>query len=637
MVHAFRLGRNGRYLNEMQLQSALRKAKKFESTGNLNAAFSVYKSILTDFPKNRRANDGLLRIEKAVLQNEQKVVLSPIEKRSIPKEYRDHLWMQYALDNYQALLSEIEDFFKHNPEDYELLFLAGSCCRHLCEYHKGMDFLRRALAIEPSNYGANLEAAKIFSDAKMTDLAAKTLDYCIELDPNKLDTWLLYGKLKEKSADYDDARLFYTRAQELAPDSHRPLNSLGELAFACADYEKADQYFDEGLALKADATKLYQQLIHSNKLTTAAELGDYKAISHSLPIVEQLVAENPKNHELIGIPQFNLAITYLRTGQLDKGWEHFYHRFNSPSFPSTKRKFVAPRAKSLEDIADKTVLIWREQGIGDELTFLSLLNDFCSRTNASIIYECDERITSLVRRSFPNIKCRPEAFDKKTLLSDNEDFDIQIPLGDLPVLLNFSPYTSPSIRPWMVLDTENCKKWMESFDDKNLKVGFSWGSALNDPRRKQQHLSLEFFNNLISETDATWICLDYTATKNTFDEFSEIASRRIVLPDINLKDDFENLGAIMNCCDLVLCPSTATRTMCGSLGVKSASFFRNGRWYYDLGVELNAENTYQPPFMPECTTLQIDYGLTDTEKDQKLKYFFERELRRVNSKMDSME
>ena len=619
----------------MQLQSALRKAKRFESSGNLNDAFSVYKSILTDFPKNRRAHDGLLRIEKAVLQNEKTPYLSTTKKQSIPKEYRDHLWMQYAKDEYHSLLSEIEDFFKRNPEDYELLFLAGSCCRNIGEYHKGMDFLKRALAIEPENYGANLEAAKIFADTKMTDLAAKTLDYCIELDPNKLDTWLLYGKLKEKAADFDGAQLFYTRAKELAPDNHRPLNSLGELAFACADYQKADQYFNEGLALKKDATRLYQQLIHSNKLTTAAELGDYKAISHSLPIVEQLVAENPKNHELIGIPQFNLAITYLRTGQLEKGWKHFVHRFKSPSFPSIKRKFIAPRATSLEDIANKTVLIWREQGIGDELTFLTLLNDFCSQTNASVIYECDERITSLVRRSFPNIKCRPEAFDTQTLFSDIEDFDVQIPIGDLPVLMNFSPRTSPPIRPWMVLDSKKCKKWMDVFDHEKLKVGFSWGSALNDPRRKQQHLSLEFFNNLISETDATWICLDYTATKNTFDEFSESASRRIVLPDINLKDDFENLGAIMNCCDLVICPSTATRTMCGSLGVKSASFFRNGRWYYDLGVKLDAENTYQPPFMPGCTTLQLDYGLTDTEKDQKLKYFFEHELRKASSKMNN--
>jgi hypothetical protein len=63
---------------------------------------------------------------------------------------------------------------------------------------------------------------------------------------------------------------------------------------------------------------------------------------------------------------WNLALAYLANGDLKNGWELHSARFEDPAAQIIRRKFEVPEWKG-EDISDKTILGWADQGLGDAL------------------------------------------------------------------------------------------------------------------------------------------------------------------------------------------------------------------------------------------------------------------------------
>ena len=57
---------------------------------------------------------------------------------------------------------------------------------------------------------------------------------------------------------------------------------------------------------------------------------------------------------------------------------------------------------------DRTRLLVRaEQGVGDQLMFMSLIPDFSRAGKEQVILECEPRLVALAARSFPGVTVRP--------------------------------------------------------------------------------------------------------------------------------------------------------------------------------------------------------------------------------------
>lgn len=610
----------------MQTSSIIRKAKKLERAGEFHSATDFYKKILQKFPKNIEAKNGLARITRRFGEENIPSNSNISEYNKISPEVRDRLWAMHMRREFDALLESIEEFFQHNPLDYELLFLAGSSCRHLKDFKKAMEYLKSALSLEPENYGANLEVARLFYDSEMFDLAEKTFEVCIDLAPNERDTYLEYAKLKEVTKKLQDAKELYLKAQTIDPDYPFVLSHIGEVYFALSEFEEANRYFSEALCKKEHFTDLHLKLIHSNKLIAASELQLIEDMEASALQVTKLIEEFDDDDEISGTPRFNLALHHLRTGNTVTGWDLYRERFKRANFPSPERKFKVPRIQKIEEFSDKKVLIWREQGVGDEIMFYNLLPELSVRSQANFLVECDSRLISLLSRSFPNIEFRAESYSKFTLKSPAEDFDAHLPLGDLPSILGWQQNHGQKLSPWAIPDPRLTELWKQQLGSNKLKIAFAWSSSVVDERRSQQYSSIAFFDNLINEVDADWICVQHTTTKDELSKMSKNARERITLPDIDLKDDFENVAAILSNCDLILTPGTAVIATAGAVGLQIGSFISGAREFCSLGVPLNDKKTYHSPMIPNCEILHLDYGISDQEKDTQIKQFWKSKI-----------
>ena len=112
----------------------------------------------------------------------------------------------------------------------------------------------------------------------------------------------------------------------------------------------------------------------------------------------------------------------------------FENNFDS-NWTETFNPALTKKDKDGNEIKDKTILVWREQGVGDEIMYLGCLLDLID-TGMNIIVETDERLVPLLSKSFPSCLIRAQMYDiyshdKKPYI---EDYDFQIPVGSLPRL-----------------------------------------------------------------------------------------------------------------------------------------------------------------------------------------------------------
>jgi hypothetical protein len=67
-------------------------------------------------------------------------------------------------------------------------------------------------------------------------------------------------------------------------------------------------------------------------------------------------------------------------------------------------------------LRDKRLLVYAEQGLGDQIMFASCLPDLLPQVGGCVV-ECAPRLVPIFRRSFPAARIEPQARDDASLAS----------------------------------------------------------------------------------------------------------------------------------------------------------------------------------------------------------------------------
>jgi hypothetical protein len=113
----------------------------------------------------------------------------------------------------------------------------------------------------------------------------------------------------------------------------------------------------------------------------------------------------------------------LGLGEFDKGWDLYDWRWKLKDFAG-KMEFTKKPIWNKEKNA--TLLIWPEQGIGDEVMFSSIFNEVREEVKYLII-KTDPRLIPIFERSFPEIK-----FISNKEYIDENLYTHHLPMGTLP-------------------------------------------------------------------------------------------------------------------------------------------------------------------------------------------------------------
>lgn len=286
--------------------------------------------------------------------------------------------------------------------------------------------------------------------------------------------------------------------------------------------------------------------------------------------IQKSVLEKDPSHIMA---RWNLAIQQLEAGELPEAFDNYEARWAWPDFPSERRTFDIPRWNG-EALAGKRVLVWREQGVGDEIRFASILPDLIA-TGARITFDCTPKLAALFQASFPDVEVRADVAPEARKPKDSTDFDFEVPIGSLA--RHFRPSVAAmqaKCRPWLKRDGEIEQRLRTDMnaDPHQPVIGLCWRSSNRDVHRNQHYVGAEYLAPLKLLGKSKFVCLQYDECRDEVAAMREMGLPIYDFSAIDQMNDLVSASYLTGACDLVISAGTATAELSAGLGVPTVLF-----------------------------------------------------------------
>lgn len=327
---------------------------------------------------------------------------------------------------------------------------------------------------------------------------------CAQLNPNIADIYTNMGMCLEESNPEKGVECF-KKALKINPNNTGALANLGLMYLYLADPKKAIKYSNKAIELDPN----------------------------------------------LAAARHNRALALLMKRDY-QGWQDYADSLGVKGREA--RDYGKPDWQGQKDC---TVLVYGEQGVGDEVMFASCLEDMAKDVN--IVLDTDSRLEDLFTRTFPNIKVYGDRFKTASRAAD-EDFDYQCAIGQLPAFYRHKAEDFPG-KAYLKANPLHRKMFKSLFDGMpGKKIGLAWNGGLPNTKQRERSISLECFEGVISP-DNTYINLDYVDPENTkygMQCFPWATAK---------KQDIDYLAALVSSLDCVVTSCTTVVYIAGALGI----------------------------------------------------------------------
>ncbi|VVT32233.1 tetratricopeptide repeat-containing glycosyltransferase family protein [Rhizobium sp. EC-SD404] len=289
----------------------------------------------------------------------------------------------------------------------------------------------------------------------------------------------------------------------------------------------------------------------------------------AMAIQEAILARDPD----CAVARWHLSLHQMAAGKLPEAFQNYDIRWEISDFPSEHRKFEISRWQG-EALEGKKILVWREQGVGDEIRFAGLLSDLVM-AGADVTFECTAKLVPLFRPSLPDIKVTPVVPAANRTPALYAEFDFETPLGSLARFLRPSAEAlQAKARPFLKRSPEienNVREAMNARPDQPV-IGLCWRSSLRNLHRDKNYLRAEHIAALKLLGRSGFICLQYDQCGEEVAIMQELGLPVTQFSSIDQMNDLAGAALLAGACDLVISAGTATAELAAGLGVPTLLF-----------------------------------------------------------------
>lgn len=579
--------------------------------GRWSDAQGCYRRVLTVDPSNPDAHHllGLLALGRGELAEARGHFSRLVALRPRVAEYRSNYGHALRmLGEYPEAERELRQATALDPSFADAWINLGLVRLDAGDATGALAALETAVARAPHSALAQLNLGSALQQAGRLEEAVTRFVQALALAPGLAPAHKNLGVTTQQLGRSDEAVTHYRRALALVPDDPDVLTNLGLVLAGRGDLAAALTVHDRAVAVAPHLGAAWL-----NRGTTLQALGRLSEARASFARA-QTIDPGPKPHTALGSiaaeqgdfaraiieheealacdPDFadahwNLALALLGAGELARGWDEFEWRWRSPGRSADFRRYLRPLWQG-EPVNGKRILVWREQGLGDELLFLSCLPDLIA-TGAMVTLLASPRLVSLARRTFPGADILPDQTGSGTAV----EFDCHVPLGSLPRWLRRTRATFPAHGNYLQPDPVQTARWRERLDllGPGRKVGVCWRSGLLTPERSRHYPPLDAWGPVWRVDGVVWINLQYDECEADLSRIEGGRSIRIHRwAGEDLKDDLESVAGLVAALDAVVTAPTAVSSIAGAVGTRT--------WQIDSGSDWTAFGEDTNPWMP---------------------------------------
>jgi tetratricopeptide (TPR) repeat protein len=517
----------------------------------------------------------------------------------------------YQAGRYDDAIEAIREAIAINPAQAAYHSNLGTIYHAQGNLHEAELCYAHALTLQPDLAITHYNLGTVLQAQNKLEAAAICYAQALALQPNLCEAHYNLGNVFQAQGKLDDAAASYRQALALEPGKHEARHNLGNALQSQDKLEEAMACYEQVLVEKPDYAKAHFSL--GTVLHAMGRLAEASARYRTALELQPDFAE----------AAFSESLAQLLRGEFTPGWRNYEKRWQTEEHTPPMRAYQQPLWRG-EKLADGRLLIWGEQGIGDEIMFAGMIPDVV-RTGNRCILDCDPRLKPLFARSFAGMnvevvsshasgddaRCGPELQLAEPQLTEPQlaepqfaepqltepQFAAHLPSGSLPGLFRAtSAAFAATASPYLIADAAEREAFRTRYADGRLLVGLAWHTNNRKTGRiRSIDLSLLgplFASRLASSSapssapssaqpEIRWVSLQYGNHDFLQSQAQAAGAPLLIDRSVDQFADVDRFAAQVASMDLVITIDNSTAHLAGALGVPTwvlLPFVPDWRW-----------------------------------------------------------
>lgn len=371
--------------------------------------------------------------------------------------------------------------------------------------------------------------------------ASDFLWHVVSKNPRNADAWALRGMIEDQAGRPQNAMLHHGFALQAAPDRFDLWCNRGIAAMGARMFKESEESFVRSIALHDSFEAHYN---YGNLLSALMRVDE--AVEQFKAALDLNKVNNLNDKQI----HANLGVAMIGQGNWREGFAEYRHRFNAPGFQPYP-KFQYPQWRG-ESLAGKTIMLYVEQGMGDEIMALRFAKSVALGT--TVILAVRSPMYRLAR-SFNGGGHIMLMYDPPPV-----EPDYQCALLDVPAFVDVTPESLPGKKGYLRVPDRGFRLDMPP----GLNVGICWASGKRDLQpevaetARQKSLS---FRQLAEPLARPGVNL-FSLQQHHNEDLRELGCRD---PMAGVTD-FADTAFIVDHLDLVVTVDTSVAHLAGAMG-----------------------------------------------------------------------
>lgn len=476
-----------------------------------------------------------------------------------------------VLNNYEKANLLFEKIIINNQNIAEIYYNNAICLLYINKEEEAITNFKEAINKRNNFYEAYIQLCNLLKKFEQYDIAIEYYKKSLGKVNQIENVYCNLSELYYLKKDFKNAKKYAHEAIRINKNNTVALLNIGISLIGEKNFKDAIGYLKKIIVIDRENEHAYNYLGIANKFLN--NIGD------ATEFFKKAFATNRKYHEAY----YNLAQIELSKNNFKDGWKYYEHRWGIKNDPPTRFNTSKP-IWSPEMGYDKKLLIWGEQGLGDELLFSSILKDVENNFD-KITVSVDKRLCKLLEGVFKKI-----SFVDREVKIDQNIFDYHLPICSLGYF--FRKDVNSFFHKELKFNVA-AKKF--SHKSKKYRCALSWKS-ISKEIGEEKSIKLIDLQDILKINNIEFFDIQYTEEKEELNKLENDHGIKVnTIDGLDKKNDLYSLVQFIKECDFVITIANTTAHLAAASGKTTFLLLQKNKsngWIWEN--DYNGQNLWYP-------------------------------------------